>query len=202
MTSNIRSSLVTKGFVGILAALLLLGFALAPALLASPVPSLPVRAAPQDLSPASYLPLVLAPENTPTPTKTPTVTPAPTIPGTPSGSNVVCHPSGAAQICAWIDRPLPSQNMAVTVSGRLLINNVGQSNQTMNTTWHYKTVTSYCSGLTDFTGVASCARTIGRATLGYQVNINVNIAGYGTTTWITPQSRFPSATLSIVNHPA
>jgi len=70
---------------------------------------------------------------------------------------------------------------------RLRINGVGQANQAMNTTWHYKTTTSYCSGTTGSTGLASCSRNIGNATVGYTVNVDVAIGGYSVTTWFTPQ---------------
>jgi competence protein ComEC len=126
---------------------------------------------------------------TPTPTRTPTSTPTstPTTPPPPVGDNVVCKRSGAAQICGWVSDGSPSQYTTVTVYGRLLINNIGQPNLTMNTTWHYKTTTSYCSGTTDSSGVASCSRYISGASVGYRVNVDVSIGGYTATTWFTPQ---------------
>jgi hypothetical protein len=100
---------------------------------------------------------------------------------------VRCQSSGATEICAWVSKGHPSQNSTVTVYGRLLVNGVGQSGLTMATTWHYKTTTSTCSGITGPSGVAQCSRDIGRATIGYQVNIDVVIGGYQVTTWFTPQ---------------
>jgi hypothetical protein len=57
----------------------------------------------------------------------------------------------------------------------------------MTTSWHYKTTTSSCSGVTGADGVAACSRGIGRATSGYRLNVDVVIDGYGATTWFTPQ---------------
>jgi competence protein ComEC len=119
---------------------------------------------------------------TPTPTATPTRSPTP-IPG----DNVRCQSSGAAEICAWVSNGHPSRYSTVTVFGRLLVDGVGQSGLTMETTWHYKTTISYCSGTTGPNGVAQCSRSIGGATSGYQVNIDVVISGYPVTTWFTPQ---------------
>ncbi|HVN53469.1 MAG TPA: hypothetical protein VMT46_03990 [Anaerolineaceae bacterium] len=103
------------------------------------------------------------------------------------GENVQCAASGPAQICAWVSNGSPRQNSTVTVYGRLLVNNVGQAGQSMATTWHYKTTTPTCPGLTEGTGIASCSRSIGGATVGYQVNVDVSIGGYGVTTWFIPQ---------------
>jgi competence protein ComEC len=120
---------------------------------------------------------------TPTPV-TPTATP--TAPPNPTGANVQCTTAGATQICAWVSTGTPAQYGTVAVYGRLYINNVAQVSQTMNTTWHYKSTTVTCSGTTDANGTASCNRSIGAASKGYQVNVDVNIGGYSATTWFTP----------------
>ena len=128
----------------------------------------------------SWTPLATATPVTPhptlsetnTPTNTPTLTPSQTATAVvppPTGLNVVCNTNGAAQICAWISNATPTKNSTVTVYGRLLINNVGQANQTMTATWHYKSSTPTCSGTTDNSGNASCSRSIGTATSGYKV---------------------------------
>lgn len=104
-----------------------------------------------------------------------------------SGANVVCNQIGSTQICASVSSGSPSQYSTVTVYGRLLVNGVGQSGQTMSTTWHYKTTTSTCSGSTNASGMAQCSRSIGRATKGYRVNVDVEIGGHTVTTWFTPQ---------------
>lgn len=127
------------------------------------------------------------PSPTNTPTRTPTAAPTNTPPPAPGGDNVVCKQYGAAQLCAWVLDGTPPQNSNVTVYGRLLVNGGDQSGQTMNTAWHYKSTTSYCDGLTDGGGVASCTRGIGRATLGYTVNIDVRISGYQVRTWFVPE---------------
>jgi len=61
----------------------------------------------------------------------------------------------------------------------------------MDTSWHYKTTTSGCSGTTDSSGTASCSRSISRATIGYTVSIGVTFTYSGqvyvTGTNFTPQ---------------
>jgi hypothetical protein len=64
---------------------------------------------------------------------------------------------------------------------------MGQTNLPMDTTWHYKSTTSNCSGTTGPDGVAQCSRTIGQASRGYQVNIDVSIGDYLAITWFVPQ---------------
>jgi hypothetical protein len=127
----------------------------------------------------------LTPTATATPTQTPTATTTP-IP-TPAGTNVVCNANGAVQICAWVSQGTPSRGSVVTVYGRLLSAGVGQAAQTLTATWHYKTTTASCQGSTGSSGLASCSRNIGQATVGYRVNVTVVIAGYQATTWFVPQ---------------
>ncbi|MCZ7568847.1 MAG: hypothetical protein M5U01_09700 [Ardenticatenaceae bacterium] len=159
----------------------------------------PTRVAPT----RSYLPILFKPWATPTrlptftpePTATwpPTWTPEPQVTPTttpvppPSGDNVVCRQDGAAQLCAWVSDGAPRQYSNLTVYGRLLVNGAGQYGQPMNTTWHYRTTTSACSGTTGSSGIASCTRGISRATLGYRVDIDVSIGGYQATTWFVPR---------------
>lgn len=146
------------------------------------------------LTPMAYLPLVQrqstptispTPTASPTPTRTPTPTATPTI-EPPIGNNVRCRLDLDTQICAWVSAGNPPQNSTVTVYGRLLVNSIGQANQPMATTWHYKTTTADCSGTTGANGIAQCSRDIGRATIGYQVNIDVTINNHTITTWFTP----------------
>jgi hypothetical protein len=61
----------------------------------------------------------------------------------------------------------------------------------METTWHYKTTTSGCSGVTDGSGTASCSRDISRATVGYTVGIDVTFT-YGGQTYTTQTSFTPT----------
>jgi hypothetical protein len=128
--------------------------------------------------------ILVPPTSTPVPTATPHST---STPSAFTGQHVVCHQNGSAQICASVSNGSPSQYTDVTVNGRLLISGAGQGGLTMDTTWHYKTTTSYCSATTNTNGVASCTRYISGATIGYQVNIDVTIDGYTATTWFTPQ---------------
>ena len=114
-----------------------------------------------------------------TPTASPPPAPMP-------GYNVACQQYGTAQICGSVSNPNPARYTTVTVYGRLVVNGVGQANQTMNTTWYYKTTTSSCSGTTGPGGLAECSRYISGATAGYQVNVGTTVAGYGATTWFTP----------------
>jgi competence protein ComEC len=131
--------------------------------------------------------------NTPTATATPTVTPLPptatptNMPAAMPGVNIRCTQLGDAQICASVSNGSPAQYSNVTVYGRLTRNGAGQPGQTMTATWHYKTTTSTCTGATGSDGLASCTRGISRATVGYQVNIDVDIAGYTAQTSFTPR---------------
>jgi hypothetical protein len=118
------------------------------------------------------------PETTATPTSTTL-----TMPGT----NVQCNQVGAAQICASVSNGSPTRNSNVTVYGRLLVNGVGQGSQGMTATWHYKSSTPTCTATTGADGQASCSRSIESATVGYQVNVNVQIGEYSAQTRFTPQ---------------
>jgi hypothetical protein len=90
-----------------------------------------------------------------------------------------------------VSNPSPTQNSEETAYGRILVNGQGVAGVAMDTAWNYKTTTSYCSGVTDASGTASCSRDISRATVGYPVNINVvfsyNGQQYSASTTFTPQ---------------
>lgn len=161
----------------------------------------------------SYLPIVMKPENSPTPTatatktrtptptatKTRTPTPTPTKTRTPTptvtptktsaplpGENLRCNTVGNAQICATISEMTPDKYSWLTVRGRLLVNGIPQPNIQMFTTWHFKTTTSNCNdGVTNIDGIAYCQYYIANAASGFQVNIDVTIGGYSVTTWFT-----------------
>jgi hypothetical protein len=131
---------------------------------------------------SSPTPIILIPTRTPSPT----VTPAATLP--PGTNNLVCTESGGYELCAWVSNGTPPRFTTVTVYGRLLLNGSPVSGQQMFTTWHYLTTTPTCNdGVTGSNGIASCSRSIGGATAGHQVNINVQIGGQQVTTWFTPQ---------------
>ncbi|MSP12841.1 MAG: hypothetical protein EXR62_07775 [Chloroflexi bacterium] len=131
------------------------------------------------------------PTKSPVPPPTNTVVPAQTVapaqPPPPQGANVKCNQQGTTQICAWISDPTPTQNTRVTVFARLLVNGAGQSGQAMQAIWNYKSSTPDCSGVTGGDGQASCTRDISRATVGYQVDVDVSIGSFKVTTWFTPR---------------
>lgn len=134
-----------------------------------------------------YLPLINKSLPPPTPTPTPTPPPSPTPVPPPVGHNVVCQQFDADELCAWVSNGSPPRNSNVTVYGRFYQNGVPVSGLGMSTTWYYRTTTVGCTGMTDAAGTASCMRSIGQASLGYQVNIVVVIGGRQVTTWFTPQ---------------
>lgn len=160
------------------------------------------------ITPTSTTTPTPTPTASPTPTDTPTATPSPTatatatrtptstltptptpLPPTPSGAaNLHCTISGPAQLCAWISDPTPAQYSNVTAYARLYLNGLPVPGQLITTTWHYKTTTPTETCSTAANGVASCTRDIGRATIGYQVDIDVDApGGRHAATWFTPQ---------------
>ena len=91
-----------------------------------------------------------------------------------------------SQMCASVSNWAPTRNSNVTGYGRLLVNGVGQGSQGMTATWHYESTTPTCTATTGSDGIASCTRNISSATVGYQVNVGMQIGGYSTQTWFTP----------------
>ena len=133
---------------------------------------------------------------TPSPTASPTPSPTPTASPTPSptptpldmpGQNAVCEQIGHVQICGSVSNATPARYSTVTVYGRYLVHAEGQAGHPMTATWHYRTTSPTCEGVTDDNGMAQCSRSIGGATIGYQVNIDIQIDGYEVTTWFTPE---------------
>lgn len=143
-------------------------------------------AAPTMVATASGAPAPTATMAPPAPTATTAPPTSPTVPP-PADQNVQCRTGGAGEICAWVSNDRPPSGEVVTVFGRLLVNGAPAAGQQMTTTWHYASTTADCTGVTDASGVANCSRDIGRATAGYQVNIDVVIGGYSVRTWFTPQ---------------
>lgn len=131
------------------------------------------------------------PTNTPRPTPTPVPTAASTALPTPNAANVNCRSYANAQICAWVSNSSPTQNSNVTTYGRLIVNGSPVSQAPMYTTWHYKSYPSFENCVTNRNGIGECTRKIGRATIGYEVRVDVRIdhAGtqYETHTSFTPQ---------------
>ena len=134
---------------------------------------------------AVYLALISRPDAVSTPSPTETSTETPTQPPV-LGPNQQCVASGVSTLCAWVSNAAPSQGSNLTVSAQLWVNGVGQSGQAMTTSWHYKSTTPTCAGTTDASGLASCARSIGQASAGYKVNVDVQLGGQSVTTWFTP----------------
>jgi hypothetical protein len=117
---------------------------------------------------------------TPPPAPTPTPPPAPA----PAPDNF--------QVGASVSNAAPTQNSTVRVTAVLTNNGQGVAGATMDTVWHYKTTTSYCSGgPSGSDGTMSCSRSISRATVGYTVYIDVivhyNGQDFTTSTSFTPQ---------------
>jgi len=126
-----------------------------------------------------------APTSTPIPSTTsvvPTSTPIPTptsVPvNIPAVNCLAAINSSVNQAQACVNNSSPSKNSNVTVYGRLVVGGQVIKNVAMDTTWEYKTTTSYCSGNSGSSGVASCTRSIGNASSGYRVYITIHFS-YG-----------------------
>jgi len=80
---------------------------------------------------------------------------------------------------ATVSNAAPHQNSSVTVAGTLKSAGKPVAGVPMTATWRYKTTTSYCTGVTNAAGVASCSRRISRATVGYPVRVTLVFAPTG-----------------------
>lgn len=137
------------------------------------------------------------PSPTPTPTRTPvpTWTPRPTatpVPPTPIPATSAPVPAVPdCEITAWVNDDAPAQRQHVQVYGRLICDGQPVVGAPMYVSWHYKSTTQSCSGTTDNDGTAVCERSIGGASSGYYVRLDVSIthAGrtYSTSTGFTPK---------------
>jgi hypothetical protein len=141
------------------------------------------------------------PTNTNTATRTPllTNTPSPTQPPTRTSNPILIStythmpattalqstsaPTAACQISAWVNDENPAQRQHVYVYGKLICDGQPAAGATMHVVWNYKTTTSTCNGATDTAGIAVCSRSIGGATKGYRVRLDVSIAYEGKTYW-------------------
>ena len=140
-------------------------------------------------------PTGLAPS--PTPTNTPTgLAPSPTLTSTPAEPILLPTQTStvAASACTTIvsvDDENPLQNQDVTVMGFLACDEQPAAGAPMHATWKFQTATTSCDGVADADGFASCTRTIGDATVGYTVTIEVTFTWQGQTytdqTSFTPQ---------------
>lgn len=119
-----------------------------------------------------YLPC-LSREEQPSPTPTFTETPTPTATATSQPGHI--------EVTAWVSDANPAKHSDVTVYGKITQGGVGISGVPMEATWHYRTTTSYCSGVSNNSGIASCSRNIGNATSGYYVRIDVAMTYGGRT---------------------
>jgi len=111
----------------------------------------------------------------------PTIAPQPTSP----------PPSASCVITAWVNDETPAQRQHVYVYGKLLCGEQPIVGAPMHVVWHYKSTTETCDGVTDASGTAACERSIGRASKGYYVRLDLTIAHggqtYYATTGFTPQ---------------
>lgn len=97
---------------------------------------------------------------------------------------------GPTTITAYMSDPHPQKNTNVAVYGKLMVNGFPANGATMNTTWHYKTTTSNCSGVAGPDGIASCVKNVGNVTIGFTVVVDVTMTyngqNYYATTSFTP----------------
>ena len=133
----------------------------------------------------------------PTPTNTPTgLAPSPTLTSTPAEpvllpTQTSTVTESACSTIVSVDDENPIQNQDVTVMGLLACDEQPATGAPMHTTWKFQTTTISCDGVTDADGFASCTHTIGDATVGYTVTIEVTFTWQGQTypdqTSFTPQ---------------
>jgi hypothetical protein len=120
----------------------------------------------------------LPPTPTPTPTATPTPSPTPT-------------PTRVLSVSGSVSDSSPAQYASVTAYCRAVDRNGAPiSGVSVTFTWRYKTTSPAETRTTGSDGVAACTRGIGRATVGYTVNIGMSASWEGqyasTSTSFTP----------------
>lgn len=82
--------------------------------------------------------------------------------------------TGPYTVEAQVSDAAPRRNSTVTVTGRLLREGRGVAGANMRAVWHYKSGDSECQGgVSNDEGYASCSRSIGSATAGFTVTIDV-----------------------------
>lgn len=121
--------------------------------------------------------LTQTPKPTQTPRPTLTFTPKPTMPQ-PTATSA---PQVSCVITAWVNDETPAQRQHVYVYGKLICADQPAVGATMRVVWNYKSTTETCDGVTDATGTAVCERSIGGASIGYRVQLNVSITYEGKT---------------------
>jgi hypothetical protein len=133
-----------------------------------------------------------APSATPAPSPSAVPAPSPSPSVMPSPSPSPAPPAANYQVSATVSNGSPTKNSNVTVTATLTNNGQGVAGATMDTTWHYKTTTSSCSGgPSGGDGRMSCTRDISTASSGYTVVISVVVHYQGqdftTSTSFTPR---------------
>jgi len=82
--------------------------------------------------------------------------------------------TGPFTVEAQVSDATPRRNSTVTVTGRLLREGQGVAGANMRAVWHFKSGESQCQGgASNGEGYASCSRSIGAATAGFTVAIDV-----------------------------
>jgi hypothetical protein len=113
----------------------------------------------------SYLPLVVVPPD-----------------------NFVCETFGEAELCAWVSEGEPARGSTVAVYGRLVVGGVPQAGVVMGSEWRYKTTTVRCdAAVANGEGVAMCERGIGQASVGFRVEVTVEMGGHAVVTGFVPR---------------
>jgi hypothetical protein len=133
----------------------------------------------------------------PGPAPQPTSPPAPTLPpGSGEGHPSLSCAAAEGEYCAaaTVSNPTPAPGSNVRVTGRLMKGSQPVQGAVMTTVWHYKSKNTPCDGAkTDADGYAGCTNSIGQATIGYRVQIDVSFTVDGavvarTVTEFTPDN--------------
>ena len=148
-------------------------------------------ASPTPVPTATLTPTATAIPTTVAPAPQPTTTPTPVVIAPPRGTCATNAPAPAEGAQAWAVDPQPSQNSNETICVRLIVGGQAISGATVSIDVKYKTTTSTYSGSTGSDGVASLTFGIGRATVGYTVQVVATARSGGQTyraqTSFTPQ---------------
>jgi len=162
----------------------------------TPTPSPTATSTPTVTPTATRTPV---PTDTPHPTQTSTQTSTPTPTLIPTSTQIpvttapqpTSPPVAACEITAWVNDESPAQRQHVYVYGKLICDGQPIASAPMHVVWHYKSTAESCDGVTDETGTAVCERSIGGASKGYYVQLDVTITyngqNYDASTGFTPQ---------------
>ncbi|WP_026370031.1 hypothetical protein [Kallotenue papyrolyticum] len=125
----------------------------------------------------------------PGPGPSPSPSPSPNPPAPPvTGSCATNAPAPSEGAAAWVTNPTPPQNSDQTVCARLITGGQPRAGVRVTIDVQYKSTTSTYSGVTNDQGVASITFGIGRATVGYTVDVVVRFdTGQTARTSFTPQ---------------